>query len=103
MKNILLTGQLIWEALQAESGDFDVLWEVLQSQKIQGYITQNDLDTLYRQIAQEQDVGIAFSLINQLQRVLLVYSPSHSQPIDIKVNNRVYPHSVAVDLTEGSV
>jgi len=103
MKNILLTGQLIWEALQAESGDFDVLWEVLQSQKIQGYITQNDLDTLYRQIAQEQDVGIAFSLINQLQRVLLVYSPSHSHPIDIEVNNRVYPHSVAVDLTEGSV
>ena len=38
MKNILLTGQLIWEALQAESGDFDVLWEVLQSQKIQGYL-----------------------------------------------------------------
>jgi hypothetical protein len=103
MKNILLTGQLIWDALQAESSDFDVLWEVLQSQKIQGFITQNDLDTLYRQIAQEQDVGIAFSLINQLQRVLLVYSPSHSQLIDIEVNNRVYSRSVAVELNECSV
>jgi hypothetical protein len=103
MKNILLTGQLIWEALQAESGDFDVLWEALQSQKIQGYITQNDLDTLYRRIAQEQDVGIAFNLVTQLQRVLLIYSPNRSHFIDIEVNNSVYSHSVAVDLNETSV
>jgi hypothetical protein len=103
MKNILLTGQLIWEALQAESGDFDVLWEVLQSQKIQGYITQNDLDSLYRQIAQEQDVSIAFNLVNQLQRVLLIYSPNRSQIIDIEVNNNIYSHSVAVEVNDASV
>jgi hypothetical protein len=103
MKNVLLTGQLIWESLQAESGDFDVLWEVLQSQKIQGYITQNDLDTLYRQIAQEQDVSIAFSLVNQLRRVLLIHSSNGSQPIDIEVNNSVYPHSVAIELAEAPV
>jgi hypothetical protein len=103
MKNVLLTGQLIWEALQAESGDFDVLWEALQSQKIQGYITQNDLDTLYRQIAQEQDVSIAFSLVTQLQRVLLIHAPNRSQLIDIEVNNSVYSHSVAVDQNETSV
>jgi hypothetical protein len=103
MKNILLTGQLIWDALQADSGDFDVLWEVLQSQKVQGYITQADLDTLYRQIAQEQDTSIAFGLIHQLQRVLAIYSPNRSQAIDIEVNHNVYSHSVAVELAEAPV
>jgi hypothetical protein len=103
MKNVLLTGQLIWDALQAESGDFDVLWEVLQSQKVQGYITQNDLDTLYRQIAQEQDVSVAFSLVSQLRRVLLIRSSNCPQPIDIEVNNSVYPHSVAIELAEAPV
>lgn len=104
MQNVLLTGQLIWDALQAESGDFDVLWEVLQSQRIQGYITQNDLDILYRQIAQEQDVNIAFGLVSQLQKVLLIYSPSRSQLIDIEVNDSShYSYSVAVESSEAHV
>ncbi|MCU0569242.1 MAG: hypothetical protein MUF49_22045 [Oculatellaceae cyanobacterium Prado106] len=91
MKRILLDGNLIWDALQADDGsDFDVLWEVLQSTDVQGYITQTDLDSLYRRIAQEQDVAIAFKLVEQVKRILKVYSPE-TQGIDIALAGSLQP------------
>jgi hypothetical protein len=82
MKHILLSGTLIWEALEAEGGgDFDALWEVLQSPNVQGYITQLDLDSLYSRIARDQGVSLAFAMVSRFQKVLKIYSPESRPPV----------------------
>ncbi|MEM7771190.1 MAG: hypothetical protein AAF327_11860 [Cyanobacteria bacterium P01_A01_bin.37] len=86
MKHVLLTGSLIWDALHEKTtSDFDVVWEILQSPTIQGYITQEDLDALYYRIATEQTVELAFSLVSYVQQVLDVYRPNHHHKIDVAI------------------
>jgi hypothetical protein len=88
MKHILLSGTVIWEALQADRGcDFDALWEVLQSPNVQGYITQTDLDGLYSCIAKEQGVSLAFAMVNRFKKVLKIYQPeSKRRMVDAQVS-----------------
>lgn len=86
MKHVLLNGNLIWEALQEESeSDFDALWRVLQSSTVQGYITQDDLDTLYYRIATERGVELAFVVVSHVQQVLTVYSPELHHVVDVAI------------------
>lgn len=75
MKHILLREGIIWQALRQEkSSEFDVLWEILQSSRVQGYITAEDLEVLYHRIACDQDDNVAAKLINKFCRVLKIYS-----------------------------
>ncbi|MEO1146999.1 MAG: hypothetical protein AAFY26_15550 [Cyanobacteria bacterium J06638_22] len=86
MKHVLVNGTLIWEALQEDAeSDFDALWKVLQSSTVQGYITQDDLDSLYYRIATERGVELAFVVVSHVQQVLTVYSPTLHRGVDVAI------------------
>ena len=86
MKHVLVNGTLIWEALQEDAeSDFDALWKVLQSSTVQGYITQDDLDSLYYRIATERGVELAFVVVSHVQQVLTVYSPTLHHGVDVAI------------------
>lgn len=89
MRHILLQGDLIWHALQERNtSDFDVLWDLLRSRHVQGYITIDDLTRLYCRIAQEQDSQHATQLIKQFQRVLIIYSAEDGDVLDVAIANQ---------------
>lgn len=86
MKHVLVKGSLILEALQAESNSaFDTLWNVLQSPNVRGFITSDDLDDLFTQLVQEQNLENAFVLLTEIQRVLTIYSPHQGLPVDVAI------------------
>lgn len=86
MKHILVQGTVVWQALQNEtSTDFDVLWDVLQSSSVQGYITSDDLDALHHWIAEERSYELADELVAQVQDVLIVCPPE--EPMDAAIAN----------------
>ncbi|MBD1910910.1 MULTISPECIES: hypothetical protein [unclassified Leptolyngbya] len=90
MKHVLVRERLIWEALhQDATSDFDVLWEILQSREVQGYVTDDDLTALYHRLAQEQGCGPAHQLTSQFRRVLKVYSPDRDGALDVAI---AHPH-----------
>lgn len=90
MKHVLVRERLIWEALhQDATSDFDVLWEILQSREVQGYVTDSDLTALYHRLAQEQGFGSAHQLTSQFRRVLKVYSPEQDGVLDAAI---AHPH-----------
>lgn len=86
MKHVLLRGDLIWTALQQETtSEFDLLWEILQSPDVQGYISHEDLMALYGRIATEQDMTMAVTLLCQFRRILEVYWANPDYPIDAAI------------------
>lgn len=90
MKHVLVRERLIWEALhQDATSDFDVLWEILQSREVQGYVTDSDLTALYHRLAQEQGFGPAHQLTSHFRRVLKVYSPERDGVLDVAI---AHPH-----------
>lgn len=96
MKHILVQGTVVWQALQNEtSTDFDVLWDVLQSPSVQGYITPDDLDALHRWIAEERSYELADELVAQVQDVLIVCPPE--EPMDAAIANGVAASDSALE------
>jgi hypothetical protein len=86
MKRVLLQERLIWRALrEGRSSEFDVLWEILQSSKVQGYITAQDLGMLYRRIAHEQNTSVALALVERFCRVLEIYPGIQDCPLDAAI------------------
>ena len=88
MKRILLRENLIWQALRADNNsEFDVLWKILQSSQVQGYITTKDLEALSRRIADEQDPAVAKNLLDCFCRVLEIYTEDEDVLLDATVGD----------------
>lgn len=92
MKHVLLRGEVIWAALQQETtSEFDLLWEILQSPDVQGYISHEDLMTLYGRIAAEQEMTLAVTLLCQFRRILEVYWANPEYPLDVAIADEPEP------------
>jgi hypothetical protein len=86
MRSVLVEGSLIWDALQGESpSDFDLLWKVLQSAELRGYITQEDLDRIYVDITRTQGIESATHITYHIKRVLSVYAPETDLAPDVRI------------------
>ena len=88
MKRILLRENLIWQALRADNNsEFDVLWKILQSSQIQGYITTKDLEVLSRRLADEQDPAVAKNLLDYFCKVLEIYPENEDVLLDATIDD----------------
>jgi hypothetical protein len=86
MRSVLVEGSLVLNALQGESpSDFDLLWKVLQSSELRGYITQEDLDRIYVDITRTQGIESATLITYHIKRVLSVYLPDSDLALDVRV------------------
>jgi hypothetical protein len=89
MHSLLIEGPLVLEALQENSqSDFDLLWAVLQSSDVQGYISQSELNTLFVEIARTQGIDVASSMTHHLSQVLMVYSPDETPKFDFRISTQ---------------
>ncbi|MDX2213885.1 MAG: hypothetical protein SFY66_11420 [Oculatellaceae cyanobacterium bins.114] len=85
MKTVLLDGDLILRGLTDE-GDFHqhfvVLWQTLQSSKLEGYITKLDLARLHRRLNHEIGQEASERLLTAFRRILKIWSSHPSGWID---------------------
>ncbi len=92
MRSLLIESQLILEALQDNSpSEFDLLWRVLQSSEIQGYISQAELDRLFVDLAQSQGIDVASSLTHHLSQVLTVFPTEKTPTVDVILSHETPP------------
>ncbi len=89
MRALLIESQLILDALQDSShSDFDLLWRILQSNDVQGFISQAELDRLFVDIAQSRGLDVASSLTHHLSNVLTVFPTAQTPTVDLVLAKR---------------
>ncbi|NES19780.1 MAG: PIN domain-containing protein [Symploca sp. SIO3E6] len=77
MLHVVVDADLVLEAVVNRARfqkEFRVLWDMMESRQIQGYITESGLDKIFNYVSQLQTPEIAESVVFEIQEIMLTCS-----------------------------